>query len=106
MQVLERLVPAAMHGLWSMLLLGPAVRDAEARDAEHGWDLVFRGKEIRKDALVKRLPRHTRTATHCVLLDPDPMHPCCSVGCCLCLACCTSLQSILPQLLLPPSEFP
>jgi hypothetical protein len=56
-QVLERLVPAAMHGLWSMLLLGPAVRDAEARDAEHGWDLVFRGKEIRKDILVKRSPR-------------------------------------------------
>jgi hypothetical protein len=55
--VLDRLVPAAMHGLWRMLLLGPAARDAEGRDAEHGWDLVFRGKEIRKDALVKRSER-------------------------------------------------
>ena len=55
-QVLDRLVPAAMHGLWRMLLLGPAARDGEARDPEHGWDLVYRGKEIRRDALVKRCP--------------------------------------------------
>jgi hypothetical protein len=88
--VLERLVPAAMHGLWSMLLLGPAVRDAEARDAEHGWDLVFRGKEIRKDALVKRSPRPPDTP------DPGPVNRPCGSQCCTCPC---------PPQLLPPTLF-
>ena len=57
-QVLERLVPAAMSELWEMLQIGPASElpaegeaaaggGAGAARAAAGWDLVFRGKEVR-----------------------------------------------------------
>jgi len=51
-EVLERLVPAAMTSAWDMLLEFPPKE--EERDTEHGWDLIFRGKEIKKDVILKR----------------------------------------------------
>jgi len=50
-EVLERLVPEAMTELWEMIL---EPHDASLDRAEHGWDLVFRGKEIPREALQKR----------------------------------------------------
>lgn len=40
-----------------MLAMGPQVRESLTRDAEHCWDLVFRGKEIKKEQLQKRMWR-------------------------------------------------
>lgn len=35
----------------------PQVRDSLSRDAEHCWDLAYRGKEIKKEVLQKRMWR-------------------------------------------------
>mmetsp|Transcript_2139 Transcript_2139/g.6520 ORF Transcript_2139/g.6520 Transcript_2139/m.6520 type:complete len:964 (+) Transcript_2139:305-3196(+) len=51
-EVLERLVPAAMTSAWDMLLEFPPKE--EERDVEHGWDLIYRGKEIKRDVIQKR----------------------------------------------------
>lgn len=56
-EVLDKLVPSAMGELWDMLAMGPRVRESLSRDPEHCWDLAFRGKEIKKEVLQKRLWR-------------------------------------------------
>ena len=54
-EVLERLVPTARVDLWDMLL--------KPKDAQGGWDLVFKGKEISKDVLQKRFWRRKNLMT-------------------------------------------
>jgi hypothetical protein len=54
-EVLERLVPTALVDLWDMLL--------KPKDAQGGWDLVFKGKEISKDVLQKRFWRRKNLMT-------------------------------------------
>jgi tubulin monoglycylase TTLL3/8 len=44
-QVLERLVPSALNDLWAMLLTPKKV----AESGGGGWELVFRGKEIKQE---------------------------------------------------------
>ena len=50
--VLERLVPNAFNKLWDMVLSRPPKEDTRSR--EDCWDLVFHGKEIKKDVIQKR----------------------------------------------------
>ena len=50
--VLERLVPNAFNKLWDMVLSRPPKEDSRSR--EDCWDLVFHGKEIKKDVIQKR----------------------------------------------------
>jgi hypothetical protein len=50
--VLERLVPNAFNKLWDMLLTRPPKEEERSRD--DCWDLIFHGKEIKKEVLQKR----------------------------------------------------
>jgi len=58
-EVLERIVPAALDDLWAMMLAPKQV----AASGEGGWDLVFRGKEIKSDILQKRFWRRKNLMT-------------------------------------------
>ena len=57
--MLERLVPAALDDLWT-LLLRPS---AKAAASAGGWQLVFRGKKIDADVLEKRARRRKNLMT-------------------------------------------
>mmetsp|Transcript_28223 Transcript_28223/g.44023 ORF Transcript_28223/g.44023 Transcript_28223/m.44023 type:complete len:266 (+) Transcript_28223:1631-2428(+) len=49
-EVLEELVPDAMYDLWDMLFES----QKDAAKEERSWDLVYHGKEIKKEVLNKR----------------------------------------------------
>ena len=58
-EVLERLVPTALQDLWAMLLTPSTV----AKSGGGGWELVFRGKEIKSEVLQKRFWRRKTLMT-------------------------------------------